>query len=89
MPRGFIFQKNNKFIYIGRALNLKNRLTNYLHPSDPKTEQMTQEANELVFKKTANLLEAIIMEADLIKKTPTEIQYPRKRRSLFYLYRHS
>ena len=67
-PGVYFFKKNNKFIYIGRALNLKNRLTNYLHPSDPKTEQMTQEANELVFKKTANLLEAIIMEADLIKK---------------------
>ncbi len=67
-PGVYFFKKNNKFIYIGRALNLKNRLTNYLHPSDPKTEQMAQEANELVFKKTANLLEAIIMEADLIKK---------------------
>ena len=64
----FFRNKQNKIIYIGRAVNLKNRLKNYLSPIDPKTKKMTEEANSLSWKKTHNLLEAIILEASSIKQ---------------------
>ncbi len=64
----FFKNKQGKIIYIGRAVNLKNRLKNYISPTDPKTQKMTEEANSLSWQKTKNLLEAIILEANYIKK---------------------
>lgn len=65
----YIFKnKKNQIIYVGRAVNLRNRLKNYLNPSDPKTIQMINETKSLKIKKTKNLLEAIILEANYIKK---------------------
>jgi len=68
-PGIYIFKdKNKKPIYIGRAINLKNRLKNYLKPIDPRLKQMIKEAKFLQTKTTKNLLEAVILEANLIKK---------------------
>jgi excinuclease ABC subunit C len=68
-PGVYLFKdKKKKNIYIGRAINLKNRLKNYLSPIDPRIKQMTEKAAFLQTKTTKNLLEAIILEANLIKK---------------------
>ncbi|MCX8015950.1 MAG: GIY-YIG nuclease family protein [Patescibacteria group bacterium] len=68
-PGVYIFKnKKGEIIYVGRAVNLKNRLSNYLRPNDLKTQEMIKEADNLTIKKTSNLLEAIILEANLIKK---------------------
>ena len=68
-PGVYLFKnKKGEVIYVGRAANLKNRLENYLHPIDFKIRKMVDEANDLKIKKTKNLLEAIILEANLIKK---------------------
>lgn len=68
-PGVYLFKdKNKKPIYIGRAINLKNRLKNYLNPDDLRIRQMTDKAEFLQTKTTKNLLEAIILEANLIKK---------------------
>jgi len=68
-PGIYLFKnKNKKPIYIGRALNLRNRLKNYLNPTDLRIKQMTEKAVSLQIKTTKNLLEAIILEANLIKK---------------------
>ncbi|MFA4990787.1 MAG: GIY-YIG nuclease family protein [Candidatus Paceibacterota bacterium] len=64
----FFRNKDSETIYIGRAANLKNRLKNYLAPTDPKTKKMTEEAVSVEWKTTKNLLEAIVLEANLIKK---------------------
>jgi len=68
-PGVYLFKdKNKKPIYIGRAINLKNRLKNYLNPDDLRIRQMTDKAEFLQTRTTKNLLEAIILEANLIKK---------------------
>lgn len=68
-PGVYMFKnKKGEVIYVGRAINLKNRLSNYLRPIDLKNQEMTKEAAGLTIKKTPNLLEAIILEANLIKK---------------------
>ncbi|MFA5084646.1 MAG: GIY-YIG nuclease family protein [Candidatus Paceibacterota bacterium] len=85
-PGVYFFKKNNKFIYIGRALNLKNRLADYLRSADLKTKRMTAEADELTFKKTADLLEAVILEANLIKKYQPKYNIREKdNRSFIYI----
>jgi len=83
----YIFKdKNKKPIYIGRAVNLKNRLKNYLKPNDPRIKQMTEQAAFLQTKTTKNLLEAIILEANLIKKYEPAYNIKEKdNRSFVYL----
>jgi excinuclease ABC subunit C len=65
----YVFKdKNGKSIYIGRALNLKNRVKDYLNSSDQKSIRLLEEAKTITYKTTHNLLLAIILEANLIKK---------------------
>ena len=86
-PGLYLFKnKKGEIIYVGRAINLKNRLENYLHPVDSKIRKMVEEANELKIKKTKNLLEAIILEANLIKKyEPIYNTKEKDNRSFVYL----
>lgn len=60
--------KNKKPIYIGRAGSLKKRIASYFRAKDPRIQEMVQSAKGLKFQKTSNLLEAVIFEANLIKK---------------------
>lgn len=56
-------------IYIGRAGSLKKRIANYfLAKRDPRIFEMTQTAQSLDFETTDTLLEAIVLEANLIKQ---------------------
>lgn len=65
----FFIGKNNKILYIGRAVNLKKRILNYFQKNfDPRIGEMISLVKDIKYKKTKNLLEAIILEANLIKK---------------------
>ncbi len=55
-------------IYIGRAGSLKKRIASYFRTKDPRISEMVQLARGLKFEKTKTLLEAIILEANMIKK---------------------
>jgi len=68
-PGVYLFKnKRKEIIYIGRAVNLRNRLKNYFNPTDFRVRKMVSEADDLIIKTTTNLLQAIILEANLIKK---------------------
>lgn len=60
--------KANQIIYVGRSVNLKERLKSYLNPQDPKTIELIAEAKNISIKTTLNLIEMIVLEANLIKK---------------------
>lgn len=66
---GVYFFKNNKnrIIYIGKALNLKNRLTSYLHNSDLKTRMLMSQAVGVEVVSTGSDVEALTLEESLIK----------------------
>jgi excinuclease ABC subunit C len=62
---------NGKVIYVGKAVNLRNRVRSYFHASadhSPKTHYLRQEIADLDFIVTASELEALILECNLIKK---------------------
>lgn len=68
---GIYIFKNKKggFLYIGRATNLRRRILQYFQkPIDSRIQEMVSLAHYLKFKKTKSVLEAIILEANLIKK---------------------
>jgi len=60
-------QKN--ILYIGRATNLRRRVLQYFKPNiEPRIEEMISLASKIKYTKTDSVLEAIILEANLIKK---------------------
>lgn len=61
--------KSNNVLYVGKAANLKRRVSSYfLKPQDKRLEMLIQKIAKIDFIKTTNALNALILEADLIKK---------------------
>jgi excinuclease ABC subunit C len=60
-----------KIIYIGKAINLKNRVRTYFHASaghDRKTRRLVQEIADIEWIVVGSELEALILEMNLIKR---------------------
>jgi excinuclease ABC subunit C len=62
---------DGKVIYVGKAINLRNRLRSYYHASamqNPKTRQMVRRIADIDWIVVGSELEALILEMNLIKK---------------------
>lgn len=58
-------------IYIGKAASLRGRVRSYFHesrPHDPKTEALVRQIRDLEYIVTDNELEALMLEANLVRK---------------------
>ncbi|MBN1592228.1 MAG: excinuclease ABC subunit UvrC [Candidatus Coatesbacteria bacterium] len=57
-------------IYVGKAKNLRHRLRSYLHPerSGTKVKALVQNVHDVDYIVTANELEALILESNLVKE---------------------
>lgn len=66
------FDKNDEVIYVGKAVNLRNRVRSYFNPNTwaayPKTGRLVNEITRIEFVVRGSELEALIQEAELIKK---------------------
>src|SRR3990167_1255391 len=72
-PGVYLFKKNKKILYIGKATSLHNRVRSYMSPRlfdirGPLVEKMVEEWDSVDWTTTDSVLEAIILEAALIKK---------------------
>ncbi len=71
-PGVYVFRdKKGRVLYIGKAKNLRNRLKSYLLPSaklDPRRQSMIKKAASISFIVTHTELEALALEANLIKQ---------------------
>ena len=69
LPGVYIFLSNGKVVYVGKAISLKRRLSSYLARNlGTKTSQMVRESDSLSTIKVSSELEALLLEASLIKK---------------------
>jgi len=60
---------HNEILYIGRATNLRRRVLQYFQSDiEPRIAEMISVAKKIKYFKTDSVLEAIILEANLIKK---------------------
>jgi excinuclease ABC, C subunit len=62
---------DGEIIYVGKAVNLKNRVSQYFHSSGTKTEKTIQLVRNIVdfrYIITANEVDALVLENNLIKK---------------------
>lgn len=69
-PGVYLFKnKAGKLLYIGKAGNLKRRVSSYfLRPHDYRIQKLASEISDIEYKKTDTAIEALILEAELIKK---------------------
>ena len=64
-----MYDASNRVIYVGKAKNLKNRLSSYFTGShDHKTTKLVTEIDHFEYIITGTEVEALILELDLIKK---------------------
>ncbi len=69
----FFLDKRKKILYIGRATSLKNRVRSYFSSdiADKRSEsiaEMVRHSYKVDFRETDSVLEAVILEAEMIKK---------------------
>ncbi len=72
-PGVYFFKKGSDILYIGRATSLRDRTRSYFSNDLIKTRgplliDMVTSADNIEFKETKSVLEAIILEANLIKQ---------------------
>ena len=71
-PGVYMFKdKMGKILYVGKAAVLKNRVASYFHesqPLSPRTAAMAKQISDLDYLVTDNEVEALILEASLIKE---------------------
>lgn len=64
----FFKDAENSILYIGKAKNLKSRISSYFSSCDGKTVDLLQQATDIEFIVTHNEIEALFLEAQLVKK---------------------
>ena len=69
----FFLGSNKKILYIGKATSIKDRVKSYFNSDvsrarGPLIEGLVGKAKDVDYKKTDSVLEALILEANLIKK---------------------
>ena len=62
--------KDDKILYVGKAISLKNRVSQYFQRSNksPRIEKMVSKISWFEYIITDNEVEALILECNLIKK---------------------
>lgn len=67
-PGIYIYSRKGVPIYVGKAINLRKRVASYFRLNlESKTERMIKDAEYISFIKVGNELEALLLEAKLIK----------------------
>ncbi len=81
----YVFRNTSgKVIYVGKAANIKRRVQSYFRArSGIKIEKLVSEIDEVSFENTDTVIEALIKEAELIKKHRPEYNIKGKDDSSF------
>lgn len=64
----YLFCEKNKIIYIGKAINIKNRVKNHFQQPNYRDNLFINKITKVGFIETDSEIEALILEANLIKK---------------------
>jgi excinuclease ABC subunit C len=68
-PGIYLFYRGEELLYVGKATSLKSRVRSYLNPKTFRPiETLIHKINQVKYKETDSVLEALILEAEYIKK---------------------
>ncbi|MCR4260753.1 MAG: GIY-YIG nuclease family protein [Candidatus Colwellbacteria bacterium] len=87
-PGVYLFKgEGGKLLYVGKAGNLKRRVSSYFSKShSDKTEKLVNEVKHIDYVKTPTAIEALILEAELIKKFEPPYNFKEKdNKSFLYI----
>lgn len=73
VPGVYLFKKGRKVLYVGKATSLRDRVKSYfdndvIATRGPRIVDMVTRAEKVAFETTPTVLEALVLEASLIKK---------------------
>jgi len=82
-PGVYLFKRGESILYIGKATSLKDRVRSYFNKDivetrSPLISKMLAEFNKIDFIQTDSVLEALVLEAHLIKKFQPEANIKEK-----------
>jgi excinuclease ABC subunit C len=88
-PGVYFWKKGKEILYIGKATSLKDRVRSYfagdlIDTRGPGILDMTVQADRVEFEETSSVLEALILEANLIKKFQPKYNVKEKDDKSFY-----
>ncbi len=64
----YLFYEKSEIIYIGKAINIKNRVKNHFQQPSYRDNLFIDKVSKIGFLETDSEIEALILEANLIKK---------------------
>ena len=64
----YLFYEKNEIIYIGKAINIKNRVKNHFQQPSYRDNLFINKITKIGFIETGSEIEALILEANLIKE---------------------
>lgn len=69
-PGVYLFRQGQKILYVGKARNLRKRVSSYMRPArlDNKSRRLMERCDNLQFTLTASEGEALLLEQNLIKE---------------------
>lgn len=73
VPGVYLFKRGRKVLYVGKATSLRNRVRSYFDDDlismrGPRIVDMVTKADRITYETTPTVLEALVLEAALIKK---------------------
>lgn len=73
VPGVYFFKEGKNILYIGKATSIRDRVRSYFSSDlresrSPLIERMVEETDDIDYQETDSVLEALILEANLIKK---------------------
>ncbi len=88
-PGVYFWKKGKEILYIGKATSLRDRVRSYfakdiIDTRGPGILDMTVQADTVTYKQTDSVLEALILEAGLIKKYQPKYNIKEKDNKSFY-----
>lgn len=88
-PGVYFFKKGRSILYIGKATSLRDRVRSYFNHQvagarGPIIVGMVEEATSVTYRETDSVLEAVILEAELIKKYQPRFNSREKDNKSFY-----
>jgi excinuclease ABC subunit C len=82
------YDKEGKLLYIGKAKNLKNRVSSYFVHKDHsyRIQLMVRKIHTVEYSIVPTEKDALLLENALIKGISTQIQHPVKRRQVISIH---
>ncbi len=67
-PGVYIFREGERVLYVGKAIDIQDRLASYRDPRSPRIARMVERADRIETRTTEDGRRALLLEANLIKR---------------------